>query len=374
MKHEQTRKEVKAIETGKSPQQRIIVNLQPDPAEPVIRSLPDSHSDQLDALAIGRQLALAERRKAAHLRREAMQERRQARQAAREARALRRQARLERLRSRELVPPAFFAGLLGWLSGRREQAQHGLEQRLDKLGHELAEVGHSLEHGFEKGIKRIRPRSRRILPWRSQSSQLLPKVGIGLGVLAGGLALFGAYRLLSKALARRKAHQDLVGEVGEMPMAFSVELGELTGTWFELARLPHGQEKNAVGCELQVSRVDERELAIRYTCELEGFSGQRHEARYKVKLLEDGRMRLHSFPWVFTYVLIEQTPDYLVIGGENHKHLWLLARSHSLPEVTYDALIARLAAQGFDIDKLVKVRHLEPGESPYQVTKRAMGY
>ena len=65
-------------------------------------------------------------------------------------------------------------------------------------------------------------------------------------------------------------------------------------------------------------------------------------------------------PFWGDYWIIDLGPgyEYAVVGHPNRDYLWILSRSRAMPEVTYQAILRRLQAQGYEIARLV--RTLQP--------------
>jgi apolipoprotein D and lipocalin family protein len=66
-----------------------------------------------------------------------------------------------------------------------------------------------------------------------------------------------------------------------------------------------------------------------------------------------------QFVWPFRvpYLVIDLDEDYqwAVIGYPSRKLGWVLSRSPSLDETTYQGILRRMQKQGYDTTKLVKV-------------------
>jgi apolipoprotein D and lipocalin family protein len=63
-----------------------------------------------------------------------------------------------------------------------------------------------------------------------------------------------------------------------------------------------------------------------------------------------------SFFWPFwgDYWVIDLGADYefAVVGHPGRDYLWILSRTPVLPAATYDAILARLTAKGYDLSRL----------------------
>jgi lipocalin len=54
--------------------------------------------------------------------------------------------------------------------------------------------------------------------------------------------------------------------------------------------------------------------------------------------------------------------EWALVGSPNHKTLWVLSRTATLPAETYQQIVSQAAAQGFKTAKLLTVTH-HPGRS-----------
>lgn len=75
-----------------------------------------------------------------------------------------------------------------------------------------------------------------------------------------------------------------------------------------------------------------------------------------------------QFIWPFRlpYLIIDLDPDYQwsVIGYPNRKLAWVLSRKPVLDEATYQAILKRMTAQGYDPASLVKVPQITESAEP----------
>ena len=63
------------------------------------------------------------------------------------------------------------------------------------------------------------------------------------------------------------------------------------------------------------------------------------------------------WPLKLGYLIIDLAEDYsyTVIGVPNRNYLWIMARESSLSDSVYDAILERVADQGYDLNKILKV-------------------
>mgnify|MGYP006290138339 CR=1 FL=1 len=143
------------------------------------------------------------------------------------------------------------------------------------------------------------------------------------------------------------------------------ELERYLGAWYEIARLENRFERGLT----QVSaRYEKRADGAVSVCN-RGFrlsSGAWEEARGVARFVgqpTEGRLKVSFFgPFYAGYniIAIDATGyQWAMVAGPTRKYLWILARHKTLPPDVMARLIEQARAQGFDVEKLVRVAHDE---------------
>lgn len=189
--------------------------------------------------------------------------------------------------------------------------------------------------------------------------------------LLSGLLLLAAGPALQPASAQRAtavAHLDL---------------DKLTGTWYQIAKLPLKSEKKCLsdGTVLYALSDKANSFQVGTFCTIKhGDRGNINDSGNQDKAL-DGKLRLRH--WVFfhrPYWVIANDPGFhwVLVGTPNHKSLWFLARQVSLSPDTYTQLLNTAAAQGYPVTRLVQVPHpadrttlASPSANPNQIESPA---
>jgi len=144
----------------------------------------------------------------------------------------------------------------------------------------------------------------------------------------------------------------------------SLDVPRYMGTWYEIARYPNRFQKNCAGsttatyrlrpdktvevinrCRRADGRLDE---AIGSARQLGAPDAPTLEVRFAPEWLS-------LLPMVWgDYWVIDLDPDYQLaaVSDPRRKYLWILSRTPTVPDETYQALLERLARQGFDLGKL----------------------
>jgi apolipoprotein D and lipocalin family protein len=141
------------------------------------------------------------------------------------------------------------------------------------------------------------------------------------------------------------------------------KLEKYLGTWYEIARLDHSFERGLTRVTATYSmRSDGGVKVINRGFSAEKNSWKEAEGKaYFVKEPDLGYLKVSFFgPFYGAYIVIEldrENYQYSLVSGPDKSYLWLLARDPNIKEDTRDILIAKAAALGFDVNKLIFVEH-----------------
>jgi apolipoprotein D and lipocalin family protein len=144
----------------------------------------------------------------------------------------------------------------------------------------------------------------------------------------------------------------------------SLDVNRYVGTWYEIAKYPNRFQKqcashtraqyltNAEGSLQVINRCVTREgetlEAIGQAHQVGGASSPKLQVRFAPAWLS-------WLPWVWgDYWVIDLDKDYQLaaVSDAKREYLWVLSRHKQVDAKTYQALLTRMAAQGFDIQKL----------------------
>jgi apolipoprotein D and lipocalin family protein len=139
----------------------------------------------------------------------------------------------------------------------------------------------------------------------------------------------------------------------------------LIGTYYEIARYPIRREKECLGKEMVLYALGDKHnsLQIVTACQLKEDVTTYWNSQGKFSDSADGKIRLSAF-WPFTtkYWVLAIAPDYSwgLVGNPNHKSLWILSHTPTLPPDVLSAIQSQATAQGFDTAKLIKITQQPP--------------
>jgi apolipoprotein D and lipocalin family protein len=151
--------------------------------------------------------------------------------------------------------------------------------------------------------------------------------------------------------------------------AGTVNLGRYTGRWYEIARLPMRFQKaneaaiaeygtntdGTISVHNIAIRPDGSQRAIRgYAKVLNPPDNTKLTVRFKtwfgplIPVPKDGNY------WILH---VDEDYEEAIVGTPSRKYLWLLARTPTIPEAHYEALVTKAHRLGFDTSRLLSVPH-----------------
>ena len=139
----------------------------------------------------------------------------------------------------------------------------------------------------------------------------------------------------------------------------SVDLERYVGTWYEIASYPQSFQEGCTATTAEYTAREDGEIDVVNRCRKGGLDGPLSEARGRARVVDretHAKLEVSFFPLAWgEYWIIELAPDYryAVVGHPSRDYLWILSRTPSLEQETFDAIRARLEEQGYPLDRLV---------------------
>lgn len=148
-------------------------------------------------------------------------------------------------------------------------------------------------------------------------------------------------------------------EKPSLPVVPSVDLNKYAGLWYEIARLPNRFEKKCVSSVTATySLRPDGKIDVINRCKK--ASGEIATAKGKARVVDkttNAKLKVTFFwPFYGDYWILDlgANYEYAVVGDESRKYLWLLSRTPQIDDALYQALLARMADQGFDTSRVIK--------------------
>ena len=157
--------------------------------------------------------------------------------------------------------------------------------------------------------------------------------------------------------------------VDALATAKSVELKRYAGRWYEVARLPMPFQKTDEAAVAEYGSnpdgtISVHNIAIRP-------DGTQHDICGYAKVLnppENTKLAVRFNTWFGPFIPVPKEGNYwilhvddhyqeAIVGTQDRKYLWFLARTSTIPERHYAALVAKAGRLGFDVSRLIKDPH-----------------
>lgn len=137
-----------------------------------------------------------------------------------------------------------------------------------------------------------------------------------------------------------------------------VEVPRYVGTWYEIASYPQRFQKGCTGTTATYTLEEDGSLGVVNRCFKETLDGEESRAEGRARVVDrttNAKLEV-SFFWPFwgDYWIVELGPnyEYAAVGHPSRDYLWILSRTPTMDDATYEALLARLEAQGYDRKRL----------------------
>ena len=151
----------------------------------------------------------------------------------------------------------------------------------------------------------------------------------------------------------------------ELQTATSVDLTRYQGTWYEIARLPAWFQKGCTQSKATYKLLESGDVAVRNECLTTTLKPKvafgtasvvDKQTNAKLEVVFDNWFsRLFPFLTKGKYWILYLDAEYqtVIVGTPDRKYLWIMARTPKLEGETYQELVRRAQALGFETDRLI---------------------
>jgi apolipoprotein D and lipocalin family protein len=139
-----------------------------------------------------------------------------------------------------------------------------------------------------------------------------------------------------------------------------VDLARYLGTWYEIASFPQSFQRGCTATTATYTLRDDGQLDVLNRCRLGSPDGEEKTARGRARVVDrstNAKLEVSFFrPFWGAYWIIDLAPDYsyAVVGHPGRDYLWILSRTPTMSDETYQRIVARLRAQGYETSRLVR--------------------
>lgn len=142
-----------------------------------------------------------------------------------------------------------------------------------------------------------------------------------------------------------------------------VDLARYVGTWFEIASFPQKFQRGCVATTATYTIRKDGDIDVLNRCRKGSLDGEEKSALGRARVVDaatNAKLEVSFFrPFWGDYWIVDLGADYeyAVVGHPSRDYLWILGRAPTMPEATYEGILARLKAQGYDPSRLKRTRH-----------------
>jgi apolipoprotein D and lipocalin family protein len=146
-----------------------------------------------------------------------------------------------------------------------------------------------------------------------------------------------------------------------------VDLPRYMGDWYVIANIPYFAEKNCLdSIESYALRADGK-IDNWFTCRKGSFDAPMQRKANAIATVQDrtsnATWRVRFFKVISVqYFILDLDPAYqwVMVGHPSRRYGWIMTRSKTLDESTYQSILRRTSEQGYDPGKFKKVPQRPP--------------
>lgn len=136
-----------------------------------------------------------------------------------------------------------------------------------------------------------------------------------------------------------------------------VDLQQMTGKWYEIAKLPRATQAGCTGTTAEYQQKSSSELLVINECHEGSLSGPLKRVSARAVATDPSEPAKLSLNFGFAYGdywVIDAGKDYeyLVVGHPSRDYFWILSRTRTLPKETLSGILDRAQKNGFPIGSL----------------------
>lgn len=178
-------------------------------------------------------------------------------------------------------------------------------------------------------------------------------------VISSTLAVIGLCLMLT-AVALGQVAKPEVTTVG------SVDLSRYAGKWYEIGKYPNRFQKKCVGnTSADYKLKPNGRIEVRNECLLKDgkvdvaigeakIADKTTNAKLKVRFAP-GALSFLPFVWGDYWIIdLDSDYKYVAVGEPKREYFWILSRTPTLDDATYQAILRRAEAMGFEPAKVEK--------------------
>jgi apolipoprotein D and lipocalin family protein len=161
-------------------------------------------------------------------------------------------------------------------------------------------------------------------------------------------------------------------ELPPLEAVSEVDLNRYSGTWFDIANFPRKFQKDCTGTTATYTLRGDGDIDVLNSCRYGSLNGELRSKLGRARIADkatNAKLKVSFFgPFWGHYWIVDLDEDYqyAAVGHPGRDYLWILSRTPTLADTTYQAIIGRLESLDYDTSRLVRTqqRTLPTVETP----------
>lgn len=143
-----------------------------------------------------------------------------------------------------------------------------------------------------------------------------------------------------------------------------VELSRYVGTWYEIANFPQSFQRGCTASTATYTLRSDGDIDVLNRCRKGSVDGEEKSALGRARVVDrstNAKLEVSFFrPFWADYWIIDLSDDYsyAVVGHPGRDYLWILARTPTMAEATFQGIVARLQAKGYETSRLMRTQQV----------------
>jgi apolipoprotein D and lipocalin family protein len=142
------------------------------------------------------------------------------------------------------------------------------------------------------------------------------------------------------------------------------------GAWYEIASFPQSFQRGCTATTAAYTLRPDGDIDVLNRCRLGSVDGKEKTALGRARVTDhttNAKLEVSFFrPFWGDYWIIDLAEDYsyAVVGHPGRDYLWILSRTPTMTEPTYQAIVVRLQGLGYETSRLVRTLQVAVPASP----------
>jgi apolipoprotein D and lipocalin family protein len=174
---------------------------------------------------------------------------------------------------------------------------------------------------------------------------------------------------VTAAVCSMFAHAQNARTASSITTIASLDVPRYMGRWYEIAKFPNRFQRDCASNTTATYSIlpDGRVKVVNRCRQADGAEKSAEGIARQLGGPASPKLEVRFAPAVLSFIplvwgdywVIELDPDYRLAAVSDRKgeYLWILSRTPTVEKTRYDALLARIAAQGLDVTKLEATPH-----------------